>query len=156
MVSSIPFQDNGYPFPTLILQVGNRQSIPDLLRIRDRALSWKTGINVFVLIAYNRNTTRALDTWYMEVSIRDFNAPQPPPTAPDTYPQCHVLHLTPKIGPRYPLVNTAIPTGQQTWQIPTMHLYFPEPPPVLNPPLPASFDIDIEQIRLTIARQRQA
>jgi hypothetical protein len=91
-------QNNGDPFPTLILEVGNSQVIPDLFQIRNNALSWKTGINVFVLIAYNRNLTRATGTWFMQVSHRDFTTPFPPPTTPDTYPPCIVMFETPKMG----------------------------------------------------------
>ena len=147
----IPTQTNGDPFPTLILEVGNSQSIPDLLQIRDKALSWKTGINVFVLIAYNRNSTRATDSWFMQVSHRDFTAPLPPPMTPDTYPPCIVMFETTKTGNRYPLVNTPIPPGRQVWAIHTTHLYFP---PVLNPAIPAAFNINIEMIRQTIASER--
>src|SRR5947207_11601756 len=35
----IPMQSNGDPFPTLILEVGSSQSVPDLLEIRDKTLS---------------------------------------------------------------------------------------------------------------------
>jgi hypothetical protein len=150
----IPTQTNGAPFPTLILEVGVSQSISDLLQIRDKALSWKTGINVFVLIAFNRNLARATDTWFMQVSHRDFTAPLPPPTTPDTYPPCIVMFETAKTGNRYPRVDTPIPPGQQVWAIPTIHLYFPEPLPVLNPAISAAFNINIEMIRQIIARHR--
>src|SRR5436305_951674 len=65
----------GYPFPTMILEVGNSQGCADILRIRDRALSYLTGINVFVTIVYNRNQSRASDSWYMQVAVRDYLAP---------------------------------------------------------------------------------
>ena len=150
----IPTQTNGTPFPTLILEVGNSQSIPDLVQIRDKALGWKTGINIFVLIAYNRNSTHATDSWFIQVSHRDFTAPQPPPTTGDTYPSCIVMFETAKIRNRYPLVNTPIPPADQIWTIPTSHLYFPESIPVLNPLIPAAFDINIEMIRQTITSER--
>jgi hypothetical protein len=124
----IPMQSNGDPFPTLILEVGNSQPISELLQIHNKALSWKKGINVFILIAYNRNSTRATDSWFMQVSHRDFTAPLPPPTTPDTYPPYIVMFETAKTGNWYPLVNTPIPAGQQVWAVPTTHLYFPEPP----------------------------
>ena len=151
----IPTQTNGDPFPTLILEVGNSQSIPDLLQIRDKALSWKTGINVFVLIAYNRNSTRATDTWFMQVSHRDFFVPLPPPTTPDTYPPCIVMFETVKTGNRYPLGNTAIPPGQTVWVIPVTHLYFPEPVPVLNPTIPMAFNISLEMMHQTIISEQE-
>jgi hypothetical protein len=109
---------------------------------------------VFVLIAYNRNSTRPTDTWFMQVSHRDFTAPLPAPTTPDTYPPCIVIFEMAKTGNRYPRVNTPIPPGQQVWAVPTTHLYFPEPLPVLNPAIPAAFDINIEMIRQTIASER--
>jgi hypothetical protein len=67
-VALFPTQTNGDPFPT------NSQSLPKLLEIRDKTLSWKTGINVFVLISYNRNVTGATDTWFMkfEILFRNF------------------------------------------------------------------------------------
>jgi len=67
----LPSQPNGDPYPSLVMEVGNSQSIPDLINIRDRMLSWRTAINVFVLISYNRNATRATDTWFLQISVRD-------------------------------------------------------------------------------------
>src|SRR5271169_6995818 len=65
----------GFPFPTLILEVGNSQSGPNILQIRDRALSYLTGVNVFITVVYNRNRYRASDSWYMQVAVRDHLAP---------------------------------------------------------------------------------
>ena len=109
---------------------------------------------MFILIAYDRNSTRATDSWFMQVSHRDFTAPLPPPLTPNTYPPCIVMFEMAKIGNQYPLVNTPIPPGQQVLAVPTTHLYFPEPLPVLNPALPAAFNINIEMIRQIIASQR--
>ena len=53
----------GHPWPTIILEVGNSQGVPQLVDIRDRALGWKTQINVLFGIAYNRNQTRANNSW---------------------------------------------------------------------------------------------
>lgn len=58
-------QSNGDLFPTLVLEVGNSQPVSELLDVRDR---WKTGINVFVLVAYNRNQTRQSDSWFRHPS----------------------------------------------------------------------------------------
>ena len=55
----------------------------------------RTAINVFVLIAYNRNTTRANDTWFLQIAARDYFAPQPPPETDTDYPACTVLYETP-------------------------------------------------------------
>src|SRR5271170_6590128 len=105
----LPMQPNGDPYPSLVMEVGNSQSIPDLISIRDRMLSWRTAINVFVLIAYNRNATRAIDNWFLRIAVRDYLAPQPPPGTGADYPACTVLYETPKIGARYPRVITPSP-----------------------------------------------
>jgi hypothetical protein len=137
------------------MEVGNSQSILDLLGIRDRMLSWRTATNVFVLISYNRNATRATDSWYLQIAVRDYFAPQPPPGIGANYPACTILYETPKIGPRYPRVDNPLAQGTQVYHLDITHLYHPEPPPVLNPPLPASFRFDVEQIRMTIRDWRR-
>jgi hypothetical protein len=146
----------GFPFPTVILEVGNTQSCPDILGIRDRALSYLTGINVFVTVVYNRNQSRASDSWYMEVAVRDYLAPQPPPGTQNTYPPCLVLFETAKVNGRYPLVNTRISSANNNniWPLPSHHFYHPQPVPILNPPLPAQFHINIEAIRSCIETER--
>ena len=54
---------------------------------------------------------------------------------------------------RTPYQNqAAIHLGNTIWPVPTALLYHPEPVPVLNPPLPASFDI--ERIRRVIYRKK--
>jgi hypothetical protein len=140
----IPQQANDDPYPSLILEVGNSRPIEDIIRIRNRMLSWRTAINVFVLIAYNRNTTRATDTWILQIAVRDYFAPQPPPgTGPD-YPACALLYESPKTRPHYPRVDNPIAQDTHVYHLDTRHLYNPEPTPILNPPLPASFRIDVE------------
>jgi hypothetical protein len=151
----LPSQPNGDPYPSLVMEVGNSQSIPDLINIRDRMLSWRTAINVFVLISYNRNATRATDTWILQISVRDYYAPQPPPGTPENYPACTVLYETPKLTVRYPRVELPLAQGAQIYDLPTSHLYEPETLPILNPVLPASFRINIEQIRVTILNERR-
>jgi hypothetical protein len=137
----------------LILEVGHSQSIPDIIGIRDRMLSPQTAINVFVLIAYNRNSTRQSDTWYMQIALRDYFAPPSPPGM--HIPPFIVVYETPKIGARYPKVDTPLAQGTRFYDLDTGCLYDPEPIPNLNPPLPASFRIDIEQIRSTIFNSRR-
>jgi hypothetical protein len=154
MTPLIPQQANGHSYPSLVLEVGNSQSIADIIGICNRMLSWRTAINVFVLIAYNCNTTGATDTWFLQITVRDYFAPQPPPGTDTNYPACIVLYETPKIGAHYPRVNNPLAPGTQVYHLDTCHLYHPEPPPILNPPLPASFRIDIEQIRTTIINWR--
>jgi hypothetical protein len=146
----------GHPFPTLILEVGNSQTCPNILQIRDRALSYLTGINVFVTVVYNRNKYRTSDSWYMEVAVRDYLAPQPPPGTQNTYPPCVLLFETAKVNGRYPLVNNRVSAANNNhlWPLPMHHLYHPQPVPTLNPPLPAQFDIDIESIRSCIETNR--
>jgi hypothetical protein len=157
IAAHLPLQTNGAPFPTIVLEVGNSQPISDFIRIRDRMLCWKTGINVFVLVSYYRNQTRQADSLFIQVSRRDYLAPAPNPlNGPDNYPPCIVLYETVKINNRYPLVQTPLPAGARICPIPTSHLYHPDPPPTLNPPLPASFLLDIEEMRRTMERERPA
>ena len=151
----LPNQPNGDPYPSLVMEVGNSQSISDLINIRDRMLSWRTAINVFVLISYNRNATRATDIWFLQISVRDYYAPQPPPGTPANYPACTILYETPKLGARYPRVELPLAQGAQIYDLPTSHLYEPETVPILNPVLPASFRINIERIRVTILDERR-
>ena len=144
----------GRPWPTIILEVGNSQGVVELVDIRNRMLGWKTQINVFVGIAYNRNQTRATDSWWACVAVRDINANPPAANSPNTYPPCQVLHETAKVNNRYPKVETPL-VGNTLWSVPTPLLYHPEPVPVLNPPLPASFDFDVDRIRRAIERNRK-
>ena len=116
-------------------------------------LSPQTVINVFVLIAYNRNSTRQTDTWYMQIALRDYYAPPSPPGMHIS--PFIVVYETPKIGARYPKVNTPLTQGTEVYDLDTGCLYDPEPKPDLNPPLPESFRIDIEQIRRTIFNCRR-
>jgi hypothetical protein len=118
-----PQQPNGDPYPSLVMEVGNSQSIPDLISIRDRMLSWRTAINLFVLISYNRDATRATNRWFFQISGRDCYAPQPPPGTGANYPACTVLYETPKLGARYPTVNNPLAQGAQLYHLPTSHLY---------------------------------
>jgi hypothetical protein len=145
----------GVPFPTLVLEVGVSQRCADILRIRDRTLSYLTGVNVFVAIVYNRNKTRGSDSWYMEVAVRDYFAPEPPPGTGNTYPPCIVLFETAKINSRYPSLNTRIRVNN-IWQVPVHHLYHPQSIPILEPLLPPHFEIDVEYIRSEIEATRLA
>jgi hypothetical protein len=136
------------------MEVGNSQSIPDLMSIRDRMLSWQTAVNVFILISYNRDATRATDNWFVQISVRDYLAPQPPPGTGANYPACVVAYETPKVSARCPRVNNTLAQGTEVYNLDTGHLYNPETPPILNPLLPASFRIDLEAIRATIIANR--
>jgi len=89
----------------------------------------------------------------MQLSFRDIHAPVPPPTAADGYPACIIAAELPIINGRYPLVNTPLPPNT-IWQVPTSLLYHPQPIPVLVPPLPPTFDIDLERYRQMIIKTR--
>jgi len=89
----------------------------------------------------------------MQLSFRDIYAPVPPPTAADGYPACIIAGELPIINGRYPLVNTPLPPNT-IWQVPTSLLYHPQPIPVLVPPLPPTFDIDLERYRQMIIETR--
>jgi hypothetical protein len=117
----LPQQTNGDPFPSLILEVGHSQSIPDLIGIRDRMLSPQTAINVFVFIAYNRNLTRQNDTWYMQITLRDYFAPPSPPRI--HVPPFVVAYETPKVGAHYPKVDTPLAQGTRVYNLDTGCLY---------------------------------
>jgi len=109
----------------------------------------QTAVNVFILIAYDRNLTRQNDTWYMQIAVRDYFTP------PGTHiPPFVIVYETPQIRGRYPKFGTPLAQGTQFSNLDTSHLYDPEPISNLSPPLPASFRIDIEQIRITILNCR--
>jgi hypothetical protein len=153
LAALFPQQQNGDPFPTLVLEVGNSQPMSDLLKIRDRVLSSRTSVNLFALIAYNRNITRDADSWSMQISLRDHLAPPPPPG--QQYAQNIVLFETPKRGSRYAKVQVPLGVPHQHYDIATTHLYYPEPVPNLLPPLPAYFRVDVEAIRACIMENRR-
>jgi hypothetical protein len=89
----------------------------------------------------------------MQLSFRDIHAPVPHPTAADKYPACIIAAELPIINGRYPLVDTPLPPNT-IWQVPTSLLYRPQPIPVLVPPLPPTFDIDLERYRQMIIDTR--
>jgi len=89
-------QANGDAFPSPVMEIGNSQSIPDLLGILDRTLSWRMATNVFVLISYNRNATRATECWYLQIAVKDYFVPHPPPGTGANYPACTVVYENPQ------------------------------------------------------------
>jgi hypothetical protein len=121
------------------------------MALRDVVLGHQTQINVFVGVAYNRNTTSERDSWWICVGCRNVMAPPPPPNAPGTYPPCLIVE-TPQVNGHYPLVED--PVENPIWTIPTDLLYWPEPIPLLQPPFPTAFQLDIEAIRLTTVERR--
>lgn len=86
--------------------------------------------------------------------MRNLNANPPGPNAPNIYPPCQILFEIPQINNRHPRVEVAL-QGPMNWNVPTALLYHPEGIPALNPPLPPTFDFNIETIRQTIMRTRR-
>ena len=149
-VPLFPQQPNRSPYLSLIMDVRNTQSILELLGIQDRMLLWRTAISVFVLVSYNCNATRASDNWYVQISIRNYLTPQPPPGTVANYPECIVEYETPKLGTHYPKVNNNLAQGTDVYYLNTTNLYHLETPPILNHPLSATFGIDLEAIHTII------
>jgi hypothetical protein len=144
----------GKPWPTIILEIGNTESVTKILDIRDRALGHKTAINIFIGVVYNENSARPLDTWFVTVAHRNLTATAPTPNSPNKYPPAIVIGEFTKANGRYPRVNDAI-VGNTVWSVPTSYLYHPKPVPALPPPLPPTLEIDLEKFRLNILRNRR-
>ena len=143
------------PWPTIVLEVSNSEGVPRLIEHRDKYLGHTTQVNVYVGVSYNRNQYRHTDSWWMCVAHRDINAPQAPPGTPPQYPASIIIgELQKTAGNRWPNVNLPIPANASLWSVPAALLFHPEPVPLLNPPFPPSFDIDIEIFRQTIVRRR--
>jgi len=66
---------------------------------------------------------------------------------------CVVLHELPVVNGRYPRLESPLPPNT-IWSVPTSLLYYPEPVPRLFPPLPPSYDLNLEEYRLLILRAR--
>jgi hypothetical protein len=105
-------------------------------------------------VAYNRNQEQETDSFWACVAVRNLNANPPGLNAPDTYPPCQILFETPQINNRHPRVEVAL-QGPVNWHVPTAMLYHPEGIPVLNPPLPPTFDFNIETVRRIIVLFRR-
>ena len=145
----------GLPWPTLVLEVGNSEGIPKLVQNRNKYLGHETQINIFVGISYNRNLSRDDDSWWMCVAYRDVNAPQPPPGTPSEYPQPIVVGEFQKVnGTRWPNVKVPIAQDARVWSVPSYLLFHPQPQPATVPPLPNTFNIDVEMLRERILNHR--
>ena len=145
----------GLPWPTIVLEVGNSEPVTKVIEHRDKYLGHTTQVNVYVGVSYNRNEYRQTDSWWICVVHRDIYAPQPPPGAPPQYPAPIIIgELQKNASNRWPNVNVPIPPNASIWSVPTQFLFHPEPIPVMNPPFPPSFDIDIEAFRHAIVRHR--
>ena len=89
----------------------------------------------------------------MQITFRDYFVP---PSLPGIHvPPFVVAYETPKVRAHYPKVDTPLAQGMRAYNLDTDCLYDPESIPNLNPPLPASFLIDAEQIRNTIVNCRR-
>ena len=143
------------PWPTIVLEVGNSESVSELIENRNKYLGHTTQVNVYVGVSYNRTVSREMDSWCMCVAYRDINAPQPPPGTPPEYPVPIIVgELQKTAGNRYPVVNLPIPQNASIWSVPTHLLFQPEAVPVMDPPFPPSFDVDIETFRQGIVKHR--
>jgi hypothetical protein len=143
----------GLAWPTIVLEASQSQPATRLVVIRDFVLGWRTQVNIYFTVSFNRNTTPATESWWAQLAIRDVHAPAPPPNADDKYPGCVVLHELPVVNGRYPRLENPLPPNT-IWSVPTTLLYHPEPVPQLVPPLPPSYDINLEEYRLLILRSR--
>lgn len=132
----------GRPWPTLVMRVGNSHGATELMALRDVVLGPQTQINVFVGVAYNRNTTRERDSWWICVGCRNVMAPPPPPNAPDTYPP-YLIVETPPVNGHYPLVED--PVENPIWTIPTDLCTGRSRFPFCNHPSPQHFNSISEQ-----------
>jgi hypothetical protein len=143
------------PWPTIVLEVGNSESVPKLIEHRNKYLGYTTQVNVYVGVSYNRNTSRETDSWWVCVAHRDINAPQPPPGTPPEYPEPIIVgELQKNASSRWPNINIPIPPSTSIWSVHTQFLFHPEPIPVMNPPFPMSFDINIDELRRAIVQYR--
>ena len=101
------------------------------------------------------NETRDNDSWWMCVAHRDVTAPQPPPGTPAEYPPPIIVGELEKVqGNRWPNVNVPIAQNESIWSVPTNLLFHPQTQPITNPPLPNTFDINIESFREEIMTHR--
>jgi len=92
----------------------------------------------------------------MCVAYRDIYAPQSPPEMSSQYPAPLIVgELQKTANTKWPNVNQPIPANASIWSVPTALLFHPEPIPVMNPPFPPSFDINIETFRQKIVRDRR-
>jgi hypothetical protein len=139
------------PWPTIHLEVGNSQRVPDIITIRNNVLGHQTQVNAFFAVVYNRNSTPARDSWWACLAHRDTNAPPPSLNSPATYPGNTVVGELQKVNGKYMKINDPLPANT-VWRVSTNLLFHPQPIPVLVPPLPPTLDIDLEIYRQTILR----
>jgi hypothetical protein len=137
----------GRPWPTVVFEAGISQSVTDIIDVRDNVLGYITGINIFFGVKYNENSAPGLDSLWAVLAVRDINAPLAPANAGPKYPPCIVVRELPKVNGRYHRLDDPLP-GNHKWSVATSLLFYPDPIPVLVPPLPPTLDIDLEAYRI--------
>jgi hypothetical protein len=137
---------DGNPWPTVVVEIGVSESTDSICSHRQLYLNHLTGVNVYIGVSYNRNETRATDSWYCCIATRDTAPPNPPPANPGRdWPPFKPVY--PKPGDddmkRFPKLQDAV-SPPTTYQIDSRLLWHPDPLPA---GLPAHFTIDLDALR---------
>jgi hypothetical protein len=146
------------PWPTVVLEVGRRQSQPDLMELMRYYLSNSTQINVFIGVkVYFDTATNLIPTrWWMGVYTRNIHPPPPTVAPPGPPPAPGPICIGQLAHPRHELLTTP---QNITWHIPVDVLFHPIPLPPNPPSSPAGFvfqplAIDVEFFRQIILMKR--
>lgn len=143
---SIPIMiSTGNPWPTVVVEVGVSESTESIRSHRQLYLNHLTGVNIYIGVSYNRNDTRATDTWYCCIGTRDTNPPNPPPANPgrDWPPFKSVYESVADDKKRFLKLWDAL-SPPTTCQVESKLIWHPEPLPA---GLPANFTIDLDALR---------
>jgi hypothetical protein len=90
-----------------------------LIEHRNKYLDHTTEVNVYTGVSYNRNESLQTDSWWMCVTHRDINTPQPAPGTPPKYPAPVIIRELQKTsGNRYLNLNLPIPKTLPPGQYP--------------------------------------
>jgi len=124
--------NEGRPWATLVVEIGTSETVTEIPGHRAKYLGHKTGVNVYVAIAYNKSPDgdTANDTWWVSVAKRDITAPPAAPNDPPEYPPCILVGQTAD-GPPYTPVSVAVPL---VIEVESALLWYPQPPPQNAPP----------------------
>jgi hypothetical protein len=138
----------GKPWPTVVIEVGVSESTDSIRSRRQLYLNHLTGVNIYIGVAYNRNQTRATDTWYCCIATGDTAPPNPPPANPgrDWPPFKTIYQSVYDDKKRFPKLQDAV-SAPTTYQIESRLIWYPEPRPAGQP---AHFTIDLEALRLEV------
>jgi len=106
--------------------------VGDIPSHRAKYLGHKTGVNVYVAIAYNisEDADSENDTWWVSVAIRDIHAPPARPDDPAECPPCIIVGETAD-GPPYTPASKSVP---MVIEFDSAFLWYPQPPPANIPP----------------------